>query len=160
MVIKSWVCFFFLISMSWHKLKFKPLRTVGCRASGVSSNLGEVCREVRDQFRGPFIRGMSTGGSLAIGSWVDLETRSESSRMESAAEISQAVHWWHWMPFWVMVVSPVKNWFPSPPAQGRAKAPAGGEEEQGMWLTPLHSQAQGWQRAQTFHRSPAQQLSV
>lgn len=68
------------------------LRTVRCRVSGVGSNLGEACREVRDQFRGPFIKGMSAGGSLTVGSRVDLETRSASGRMESAAEISQAGH--------------------------------------------------------------------
>lgn len=126
MVIKLWVCFSFLISMSWHKTKVKPLRTADCRASGVSSNLGEVCREVRDQFRGPFIKGMSTGGSVPIGSWVDLESRSESSRMEGAAEISQAVHGWHWMPFWVMVLSPGKGWFPNPPSKGKGEGPSWG----------------------------------
>lgn len=76
--------------MSRYKNKAKPVWAAGCRVSGVSSNLGKVCGEVRDQFRGLFIKGTSREGCLAIGSQVDLETRSESCRMESAAEISQA----------------------------------------------------------------------
>lgn len=75
--------------MSRYKNKVKPVQAAGYRVSGVSSNLGKVCREVRGQFRGQFIKGMSQEGCLAIGSQVDLETRSESRRMESAAEISQ-----------------------------------------------------------------------
>jgi len=48
--------------MSRYKNKVKPVRAAGCRVSGVSSNLGKVCCEVRDQFRGPFVKGMELGG--------------------------------------------------------------------------------------------------
>lgn len=144
--------------MSPYKNKGKPVWAAGCRLSGISSDLGKVCREVREQFRGLFVKGMSQEGCLAISSQVDLETRSESCRMESAAEISQANALMALNAFLGHGCFTSKGLVPQySPGKGRAKAK---EEEEGMWLMPFHSQVQGWQWAQALHRSPAQQLSV
>lgn len=156
MVIKFvfWFVCFFLLDQYVPIHKAKPAGAAGRRVSGAGSNLGKVCREVRDQFRGLFITGMSREGCLAIGSQVDLETRSESRPMESAAEISQASALMALDAFLGHGRLTSKGLVLQPQLGGRE------EEEEGMWLTPFHSQAQGWQRAQTLHRSPAQQLSV
>lgn len=130
--------------------------------SGGSSDGGEACGEVRAQFRGPSVTGAGREGWPAAGSRLLWKAGGKlrdapcsgglwSERTDGTECLSGSRS-----PRQPRAGSLV-------PQRGEGRGPrlrGEQEEEEGMWLTPPHSQAQGWQRARALHRSPAQQLSV